>query len=160
MPQTVVRSPWAGSDLLYVAYHDEQWGVPTHDDQTLFEMLILEGAQAGLSWITILKKRDNYRRAFSQFDPRRVARYDSRKVNRLLSDEGIVRNRLKIRSAIANAHDSHRPIGTSLRGMSWLETYPRQLEASTDWDCRAPRRAGFAAPRIAPSWRPPRWSTS
>ncbi len=103
MSQNVVRCPWAGSDPLYVTYHDEQWGVPTHDDQLLFEMLILEGAQAGLSWITILKKRDNYRRAFSQFDPGRVARYDSRKVSQLLTNEGIVRNRLKIRSAISNA---------------------------------------------------------
>jgi DNA-3-methyladenine glycosylase I len=103
MSPNVVRCPWAGSDPLYVTYHDEQWGVPTHDDQLLFEMLILEGAQAGLSWITILKKRDNYRRAFSQFDPGRVARYDSRKVSQLLTNEGIVRNRLKIRSAISNA---------------------------------------------------------
>ena len=98
-----VRCPWGDSDPLYVSYHDHEWGVPTHDDQKLFEMLILEGAQAGLSWITVLKKRENYRRAFSKFDPRRVARYDARKVERLLSNDGIIRNRLKVASSIKNA---------------------------------------------------------
>jgi len=88
---------------LYVDYHDREWGVPVHDDVKLFEMLLLEGAQAGLSWITILRKRENYRRALSGFDPRRVARYDSRKVARLLADDGIVRNRLKVEAAIKNA---------------------------------------------------------
>ena len=97
------RCDWAGSDALYVAYHDEQWGVPVHDDQLLFEFLVLEGAQAGLSWITILRKRPAYRKAFSQFAPATVARYDARKVQRLLNDPGIVRNRLKIESAIRNA---------------------------------------------------------
>jgi len=88
---------------LYVAYHDEQWGVPEHDDRALFEMLVLEGAQAGLAWETILNKREGYRRAFDRFDPRRVARFDGRKVRALLADPGIVRNRLKISAAIANA---------------------------------------------------------
>jgi DNA-3-methyladenine glycosylase I len=97
------RCGWSGSDPLYVAYHDEEWGVPVHDDRLLFEFLILEGAQAGLSWITILRKRDAYRRAFDQFDPRKVARYDGRKVAALLADAGIVRNRAKIESAIENA---------------------------------------------------------
>jgi DNA-3-methyladenine glycosylase I len=97
------RCAWAGSDPLYVDYHDNEWGVPQHDDRHLFEMLILEGAQAGLSWITILKKRENYRRAFSGFDPGKVARFDRRKIERLLRDEGIVRNRLKIESAVNNA---------------------------------------------------------
>jgi DNA-3-methyladenine glycosylase I len=97
------RCTWATSDPLYIRYHDEEWGVPSHEDRHLFEMLILEGAQAGLSWITILRKRDNYRRAFDEFDVRRVARYDSRKVASLLADEGIVRNRLKIASTIDNA---------------------------------------------------------
>lgn len=97
------RCGWAGSDPLYVAYHDAEWGVPVHDDQRLFEMLILEGAQAGLSWITILKKRDNYRRAFDDFDPRKVARYTATKKKRLLENEGIVRNRLKIEAAVINA---------------------------------------------------------
>jgi DNA-3-methyladenine glycosylase I len=97
------RCPWAGSDPLYVRYHDEEWGVPSHDDRHLFEMLILEGAQAGLSWITILRKRAAYRRAFDRFDPRKVARYDARKRRALLADEGIVRNRLKIEGAVRNA---------------------------------------------------------
>jgi DNA-3-methyladenine glycosylase I len=87
----------------YIAYHDEQWGVPEHDDHKLYEMLVLEGAQAGLSWETILNKRDAYRRAFDRFDPRKVARYDARKVRSLLADAGIVRNRLKIAAAITNA---------------------------------------------------------
>jgi DNA-3-methyladenine glycosylase I len=97
-----IRCPWATTEVS-IRYHDEEWGVPVHDDHTLFEFLILEGAQAGLSWNTILNKRDNYRRAFSGFDPRRVARYDRGKVAQLLHDSGIVRNRLKIASAIANA---------------------------------------------------------
>jgi DNA-3-methyladenine glycosylase I len=88
---------------LYESYHDTEWGVPVHDDRRLFEFLILEGAQAGLSWITILRKRDNYRSAFDDFDPKKVARYDVRKVKKLLADEGIVRNRLKIESSIGNA---------------------------------------------------------
>ena len=97
------RCAWAGDDPLYVTYHDEQWGVPLHDDQELFEMLVLEGAQAGLSWSTILNKRENYRRAFDGFEIARVAAYGEEDVQRLLADPGIVRNRLKIRSAIRNA---------------------------------------------------------
>ena len=97
------RCSWCGSDPLYVAYHDNEWGVPEHDDRKLFEMLILEGTQAGLSWLTILKKRDNYRRAFHQFDPERIACYGDRHIDRLLKDSGIVRNRLKIEAAIRNA---------------------------------------------------------
>src|SRR5271165_1928095 len=97
------RCEWARNDLA-IAYHDEEWGVPVHDDRGLFEFLILEGAQAGLSWDTILKKRDNYRAAFHQFDPARVARYGPRDVRRLLADAGIVRNRLKVAAAIQNAH--------------------------------------------------------
>jgi DNA-3-methyladenine glycosylase I len=97
-----VRCGWATGDLS-IRYHDEEWGVPVHDDRTLFEFLILEGAQAGLSWTTILNKRDNYRQAFDGFDPEQVARYDRRKIERLLRDPGIVRNKLKIASAVANA---------------------------------------------------------
>ena len=97
------RCAWAGSDPLYIAYHDEEWGVPLHDDQRLFEMLILEGAQAGLSWITILRKRAAYRKAFDGFDPRKVARYRQPRIERLLSDDGIVRNRLKIEGTVRNA---------------------------------------------------------
>lgn len=97
------RCPWSGTDPRYVAYHDEEWGVPVHEDRLLFEFLILEGAQAGLSWSTILRKRDAYRSAFDRFDPRKVARYDEHKVSALLADAGIVRNRAKIESAIKNA---------------------------------------------------------
>ena len=96
------RCAWAQGDL-YIEYHDREWGVPVHDDRLLFEFLILEGAQAGLSWITILKKRENYRRAFDNFDARKVARYNSRKIEKLLGDAGIVRNRLKLASAVQNA---------------------------------------------------------
>jgi DNA-3-methyladenine glycosylase I len=98
------RCDWAGSDPLYTAYHDDEWGVPVHDDQKLFEMLILEGAQAGLSWITILRKREAYRKAFDGFDAARVARYSERRIERLLLNPGIVRNRLKIRGTVQNAH--------------------------------------------------------
>ena len=97
------RCTWAGTDPLYVRYHDEEWGVPVHDDRRLFEMITLEGAQAGLSWITILKKRDGYRRAFHGFDPAKVARMTARDRARLMKDEGIVRNRAKIASTVTNA---------------------------------------------------------
>ena len=97
------RCEWAGTDPLYVAYHDEEWGVPVHDDRTLFEFLILEGAQAGLSWSTILKKRDGYRLAFDNFDPAKVAAYDDAKIAELLNNPGIVRNRLKVNAAVSNA---------------------------------------------------------
>lgn len=97
------RCGWCGTDPTYVAYHDTEWGVPVHDDRVLFEFLVLEGAQAGLSWITILRKRARYRAAFADFDPERVARFTTRKVEALLHDEGIVRNRLKIESTISNA---------------------------------------------------------
>ncbi|MBE2179954.1 MAG: DNA-3-methyladenine glycosylase I [Chthoniobacterales bacterium] len=97
------RCAWCPNDPLYVAYHDEEWGVPVHDDRVLFEFLILEGAQAGLSWLTILKKRENYRKAFAGFDAEKVARFSPRDVERLMQDPGIVRNRLKIESTIRNA---------------------------------------------------------
>ena len=97
------RCAWAGTDPLYVAYHDEEWGVPVHDDRRLFELLTLEGAQAGLSWITILRKRERYREVFAGFDPAKVARFDAKRKRHLLRDPGIVRNRLKIDSAVDNA---------------------------------------------------------
>jgi DNA-3-methyladenine glycosylase I len=97
------RCEWSIGDPLYIAYHDDEWGVPVHDDRTLFEFLILEGAQAGLSWLTILKKRDNYRKAFDGFDIDRISNYEEIDLKRLLDDSGIVRNRLKIVSAIKNA---------------------------------------------------------
>lgn len=97
------RCPWAGSDSLYLDYHDRQWGVPVHDDRELFEMLLLEGAQAGLSWLTILRRREEYRRVFAGFDPVRLARWGERQVARALTDPGIVRNRLKVQAAVRNA---------------------------------------------------------
>ena len=102
-PTSSTRCPWGASDPLYVPYHDDEWGVPLHDDRRLFEMLVLEGAQAGLSWLTILRRREAYRRAFDRFDPQAVARYGPHEVERLLADAGIIRNRLKIDSAINNA---------------------------------------------------------
>jgi DNA-3-methyladenine glycosylase I len=115
------RCPWCGTDPLYIAYHDTEWGVPCTDERTLFEFLILEGAQAGLSWITILRKRENYRRAFDHFDASLIARYDEKDLVRLLKDESIVRNRLKIEAAITNArtllalHDQ----GSNLNDLLW-----------------------------------------
>jgi len=106
MPQTskiVRRCHWAGGDPKMVAYHDQEWGRPVHDDRTLFEFLILEGAQAGLSWATILSKREAYRRAFAGFDPKKVARFDAARIKRLMADAGIVRNRLKIEGTVRNA---------------------------------------------------------
>lgn len=103
MEEMITRCEWAGADPLYLPYHDEEWGVPLHEDHALFELLTLEGAQAGLSWLTILRKRDHYRRVFDGFDPQKVAGYSTADVERLLTDPGIVRNRRKIESAIGNA---------------------------------------------------------
>ena len=97
------RCSWCGTDPLYVAYHDEEWGVPLHDDQRLFEFLLLEGAQAGLSWITVLRKRENYRQAYQDFAPEKIARWDKRKIERLLRNPGIIRNRQKVEGAKKNA---------------------------------------------------------
>lgn len=97
------RCAWAGNDPIYIQYHDEEWGVPVHNDIKLFEFLILEGAQAGLNWITILRKRDNYRKAFDNFDPYKIAQYREDKIAALLNDPGIIRNKLKINSAVTNA---------------------------------------------------------
>jgi len=121
MSRTDSRCAWCGSDPLYLAYHDLEWGVPVHDDVRLFEFLILEGAQAGLSWLTILNKRENYRKAFDGFDAGKVARYDDRDVARLLADPGIVRNRLKIEAAIRNARSvlAIRDAHGSLAGFLW-----------------------------------------
>jgi DNA-3-methyladenine glycosylase I len=102
-PSALIRCPWARNDLS-IRYHDEEWGRPAHDDATLFEFLILEGAQAGLSWDTILQKRENYRAAFDNFDPEKIARYDRSKIQSLMNNSGIIRNRLKIASTVKNAH--------------------------------------------------------
>ena len=100
---TTTRCSWAGETSIYIDYHDKEWGRPVHDDDKLFEMLILETMQAGLSWITVLKKRDSYRKAFDGFDPNKIALYDDKKIEELMANEGIIRNRLKINSAISNA---------------------------------------------------------
>jgi DNA-3-methyladenine glycosylase I len=102
-PDGLTRCPWPMQDPLYVAYHDEEWGVPEFDDRALFEKLVLDGFQAGLSWITILRKRDNFRRAFDRFEPEKIARYTPAKIERLMQDPGIVRNRLKIEGAVRSA---------------------------------------------------------
>lgn len=99
------RCEWCGSDPLYVSYHDNEWGVPVHDDRLHFEMIVLDGAQAGLSWITILKRRESYREAFDNFDPEKVSRYSDRKIEELLKNPGIIRNRLKVKSAVQNAKE-------------------------------------------------------
>ena len=151
------RCGWARGEL-YERYHDEEWGVPTHDERELFELLCLEGAQAGLSWITILRKREGYRRAFDEWDPERVAAYGPADRDRLLADEGIVRNRLKVDAAIANAQamlDLHAAGGT-LREVLWesvggtpqvnhpatLEDVPASTEASAALSKRL-KRVGF-----------------
>ena len=99
----VKRCNWSVSDPIYIKYHDKEWGVPVHNDRKLFEMIVLDGAQAGLSWLTILKKRENYRKAFDNFDPKKVSKYDKRKIAQLLKNDGIVRNKLKVESAVTNA---------------------------------------------------------
>ncbi|MGB3399849.1 MAG: DNA-3-methyladenine glycosylase I [Candidatus Deferrimicrobiaceae bacterium] len=143
-----MRCGWAGDDPLMISYHDEEWGVPVRDDRKLFEFLVLEGAQAGLSWRTVLRKREGYRRAFHGFDPERVARYGDKDVARLLSDPGIIRNRAKIESAISNARlvvdvqaefgsfDAYlwrfvgnRPIVNRFRTMSELPARSRESDA-------------------------------
>ncbi len=129
------RCEWCGSDPVYVSYHDEEWGVPVHNDDRLFEYLVLGGAQAGLSWLTILKKRDNYRKAFHDFDFRRIAGYTKRDVDRLLADPGIIRNRLKVESAVHNARAALKIVEEfgSLDAFFWgfAGGAPRQ----NDWTC-------------------------
>ena len=120
-PREGERCPWCGTDPLYVDYHDRIWGRPETDDRALFEKLCLDGQQAGLSWLTILRKQENYRNAYDQFDAEKIARYDDRKVEQLLADPGIVRNRLKVRSIIGNARSylALRESGRSFRGFLW-----------------------------------------
>src|ERR1700682_1024815 len=103
MATNLKRCSWSGSDPLYVEYHDKEWGVPVHDDRKLFEFLVLEGMQAGLSWITILRKRENFRRAFAAFDPEKIARFGKRDIARLMTDAGIIRTALQIISAVTTA---------------------------------------------------------
>jgi len=159
------RCEWAGSDPLYIEYHDNEWGVPVHDDRKIFEMLVLEGAQAGLNWLTVLRKRENYRKAFDNFDPRKVAKYDSKKLQELLANEGIIRNKLKIHSAIQNARaflevqkefgsfDAYiwqfvggRPIRNSWKSLSELPAQTAESEAMSK-DLKR-RGFGFVGPTI------------
>ena len=131
------RCIWCGSDPLYIAYHDDEWGIPIHDDRRLFEFLVLEGAQAGLSWLTILKKRENYRKAFHAFDCETVANYTETDVRRLLSDSGIVRNRLKIESAIKNARGAIK-IREALGSLdSYLWSYVEGITKQNEWKSMA-----------------------
>ena len=125
MQPNPTRCPWATTDPM-IAYHDHEWGVPVHDDRKLFEFLILEGAQAGLSWSTILNKRNNYRRAFDNFDARKIAKYDARKVKKLLADPGLVRNRLKIAAAIRK--DGRLAEFVEERYASWSQGIGRDIE--------------------------------
>ncbi|MFZ3262276.1 MAG: DNA-3-methyladenine glycosylase I [Thiobacillus sp.] len=129
-PVSEARCAWAGNDALYRQYHDTEWGVPVHDDRRLFEFLVLESAQAGLSWITILRKRENYRAAFDNFDVTRIARYDANKIESLLQNPGIVRNRLKLQSAVNTAQqflDAQEEFG-SFDGFIWqfVDGKPKQ----------------------------------
>ncbi|HKJ53124.1 MAG TPA: DNA-3-methyladenine glycosylase I [Gammaproteobacteria bacterium] len=121
MAKQIERCWWCGDDELYLRYHDEEWGVPVHDERGLFEFLCLEGAQAGLSWITILRKRDNYRRAFDDFDAHKIARYGDKKIQALLQDTGIVRNRLKVNGFVRNARAYLQLLdeGTTLDAYLW-----------------------------------------
>jgi DNA-3-methyladenine glycosylase I len=131
------RCKWCRSDPLYVAYHDDEWGVPVHDDRCLFEMLTLEGAQAGLSWLTILKKREGYRKAFHGFDYEKIAEYTHRDIKRLLVDSGIVRNRLKIESVIKNAR-GFLAIKEEFGSMdSFLRRYADGTPRQNAWKCTA-----------------------
>jgi DNA-3-methyladenine glycosylase I len=132
-----LRCAWCGPDPLYVRYHDEEWGVPVHDERTLFEMLCLEGAQAGLSWITVLRKRDTYRRAFDNFDAQKMARYRTSRMERLLKDPGIIRNRLKVQAFVANARAylDLRAAGGTFDEYLWGFAPPRARR-------RRPRRLG------------------
>ena len=141
--QDPVRCQWARNDLS-IRYHDDEWGVPIHDDCRLFEFLILEGAQAGLSWDTILKKRENYRAAFEDFDPERVARYDRRNIERLLKDPGVIRNRLKIASAVQNAR-------ALLKVQEELGSFDRYLWQFVDGK---PRVNAWKQPRQVPASTP------
>jgi DNA-3-methyladenine glycosylase I len=158
LPQKVSRCTWAGDDPLMLRYHDEEWGVPVHDDRRLFEFIVLEGAQAGLNWMTVLRRREAYRAAFADFDPIKVARFDRRKLESLMRNDAIIRNRRKIEGAIKNARAylSLRENGTTLSNFMWefvdgkpivnRRTNISQIPASTpesDAMSKAMKKAGF-----------------
>jgi DNA-3-methyladenine glycosylase I len=157
-PKEFVRCSWVGTDPLMLEYHDNEWGVPVHDDRRLFEFMVLEGAQAGLSWMTILRRREAYREAFADFDPVRVARFDRRKVESLMRNNGIIRNRRKIEGALQNAraYVALRETGDTLSEFMWKfvdgrtivnhRTNTSQIPASThvsDAMSKAMKKAGF-----------------
>jgi DNA-3-methyladenine glycosylase I len=158
MTDNLVRCSWVGNDPLMLTYHDDEWGVPVHDDRRLFEFMLLEGAQAGLSWSTILRRREAYRKAFAGFDPERIARFDRRKVESLLRDESIIRNRRKVEGAVQNARAylALRATGETLDGFMWkfvdgkpIDNHRRslsQVPASTavsDAMSKAVKKLGF-----------------
>ena len=178
---TITRSPhrcgWCPDDPLYIRYHDDEWGVPSHDDRHLFEMLILEGAQAGLSWITILKKREHYRVAFDQFDAEKVARYSPARIERLLADTGIVRNRAKVNAAVLNARavlgirEAHGSLDAFLWQFAGGKPAQNRWHSYKDAPVRTPGSEAMsrallalgaslsARPSSTPSCRRPAWST-
>jgi len=153
----VARCPWPGADPLYVAYHDDDWGRPVHDERELFEKLILDGAQAGLAWITILRKRDGYRRAFDGFDPERIAAYGPDDVDRLLADPGIVRNRQKVAAAISNAQAllTMHEAGETLVDLVWShrpDAHPT-LRAGQDYPVTSPEAEALSSALRNRGWK-------
>lgn len=156
-PDGVARCPWPGSDPLYVAYHDDDWGRPVRDERELFEKLILDGAQAGLAWITILRKREGYRRAFDGFDPERIAAYGPDDVERLLADPGIVRNRQKVAAAISNAQAllTMHEAGETLVDLVWSHQpdRPRVLRAGDDYPVTSPEAEALSKALRDRGWK-------
>jgi DNA-3-methyladenine glycosylase I len=146
MSRQISRCPWCGSDPLYIEYHDHEWGVPVHDDRVLFEFIILEGAQAGLSWITILRKRENYRQALHGYDIARIAGYDETDMQRLMADAGIVRNRLKIESTVRNARGALQIIAEfgSLDAYFWGFVKHQPIKNGFDSMSELPARTGLS----------------
>jgi DNA-3-methyladenine glycosylase I len=146
----VTRCEWAGSDDRMVAYHDGEWGIPAHDDRFLFEHLTLEGAQSGLSWMTIFRKREGYRRAFADFDPAVVARFSAKDVERLLADPGIIRNRAKVESTVANAQavlavqEEHGSLDAYLWGLVGGTTLVNRWKVMSDIPAESPESRAFA----------------
>ena len=133
----IIRCPWCGDDPLYVKYHDETWGVPIFDDQLLFAKLILDGAQAGLSWITILRKRDNYWQAFDHFNPEKIARYDDAKIAELLQNPGIIRNRQKVHAAVKNAQAYLKIMGSEGSFSAFLWQFVDGQPIQNEWQTMA-----------------------
>ena len=163
----LVRCPWPGEDPLYMAYHDTEWGVPDYDDRALFEKLILDGFQAGLSWITILRKRDNFRKAFDDFEPSKIVRYSDKKIAALMNDAGIVRNRAKIEGTVNSAkaylkimeegRNSQEGSGFSAFLWDFVDGKPKVNNFKTTASRAASSSSG--RPSSTPSCRPPAWST-